>query len=84
MAKVVIALSVFEENRQNLQDRVPETALSKKRKKMEVPSLLLAPAAVVLARFQSDLKSLHPIQQELARDDGQKAGAGGTDDDPRG
>jgi len=43
----------------------------------EVPSLLPKPAA--LAPLSSDLKSLHPTQQDLASDNGQEAGAGGEE-----
>jgi len=39
---------------------------------------------VVLARFPSDLKSLHSIQDELVLDDGLEAGAGGEDDGTHG
>jgi len=44
---------------------------------MEVPSLL--PTLAALAPFSSDLKSLHPTQQDLVLDNGQEAGAGGEE-----
>ena len=44
---------------------------------MEVQYLLPTPAA--LAPISSDLKSLHPTQQDSALDNGQEAGAGGEE-----
>ena len=44
---------------------------------MEVPSLLPTPSAP--APSASNLKSLHPTQQDLALDNGQEAAAGGEE-----
>ena len=44
---------------------------------MEVPSLLPTPASHF--QFSSDLKSVHPTQQDLALHNGQEAGAGGEE-----